>query len=477
MKSKAIPKSSWYWVSLLLILVLMMAACGGPAATPAPAQPAVEEPTVPAKPVAEGEWSLATAAAPYKGVTIKAAFLPRPGYEAAIELIPEFEEITGIDVTWETTPYENTHEKEVLDFTGGTANFDVVLIDVVWIGEFAESGWIVPLEQFYNDPALADPNLNLEGFFPILLESFGTWGGKVYGLPFDNYSGLLFYNRCMLEEAGFDRPPATWEELKDVYGPALTKDDKYAFALQSRRGETQSADSFMRMIWPFGGSLLKENFEPNLSSPESLAGLKFRQELMKYMPPDIVEWDHDETVQGLAQGRVAMITEWSAFWKRLTDPESSAIADCVAVDVEPAGPVGPRPALGGFSLGINSASTPEKQAAAWLFIQWITSEAKAKEYIRAGGVSGRMSAYEDEELRKQFPYFDPLVISWRDYGNPIFRPRFPEWPAISEVIAQWGSEMMLGNVSVEEGVEKIEAQIRDILDKAGYYSGARPLLQ
>lgn len=467
-------KQFGYLLTVLVVLGLVLAACA-PTSEPESAPAEAEQPEA-AAPAATGEWDLATAATPYKGVSINAAFLPRPGYDAAIALIPEFEEITGIDVNWETTPYENTHEKEVLDFTGGTANFDVVLIDVVWIGEFAESGWIVPLEQFYNDPALADPELNLEGFFPILLESFGTWGGKVYGLPFDNYSGLLFYNKCMLEEAGFDGPPKTWEELKDVYGPALTKDDKFAYALQSRRGETQSADSFMRMVWPFGGSLLTDEFKPNLSSPESLAGLHFRQDLLAIMPPDIVEWDHDETVQGLAQGRVAMITEWSAFWAALTNPESSKIADCVAVDVEPAGPVGPRPALGGFSLGVNSASSPEKQAASWLFIQWLTGEEKAKDYIRAGGVSGRMSAYEDEELKAQFPYFEPLVVSWENYGNPVFRPRFPEWPQISEVIAQWGSEMMLGNVTVEEGVQQIEERMVEILDAAGYYSG-RPLLQ
>ncbi len=424
---------------------------------------------------AQGEWDLATAAEPYRGLTINAYFLPRPGYAAAIELIPQFEEITGITVTYEQIPYENTHEREVLDFVSGAATYDVILIDVVWIGEFAANGWVVPLSTFYEDPALADPNLNLEGFFPILLESFGTWDEVVYGLPFDNYSGLLFYNRCMLEEAGFDGPPETWMELLEEYGPALTHDDQYAFALQSRRGETQSADSFMRMIWPFGGSLLDENFRPNLSSEESLAGLQFRQDLMAYMPPDIVEWDHDETVQGLAQGRVAMITEWSAFWAYLTNPETSVITDCVDVAVEPAGPAGRSPALGGFSLGVNAFSAPEKQAAAWLFIQWLTSEEMADDYIRAGGVSGRMSVYEDEELRAEYPYFEPLVESWANYGNAIFRPRFPEWPEISEVIAQWGSEMMLGNVTVEEGVARIEAEIERILQP--YYDGEYPMLQ
>jgi len=462
------------YIALALATSLLLSSCAAPRTAETPAAPsAPQQPTG----APTGAWSLTKAAEPYKGMTINCVFLDRPGYRAAIQLIPEFESATGIKVTWETMPYENSREKQVLDFTGNTKNYDCILIDVVWIGEFAASGWVVQLKKFYEDPALADPDLNLKGFFPILLESFGTWNNEIYGLPFDNYSGVLFYNTCMLKEAGFDGPPKTWQELLDVYGPKLTKDDKYAFALQSRRGETQSADSFMRMVWPFGGSLLDENFEPNLTSKESLEGLNFRQKLMKYMPPDIVEWDHDETVQALAQGKVAMITEWSAFNAYFTDPKTSKITDCIGYAVEPAGPAGPRPALGGFSLGVSANSSPEKQAATWLFIQWITSEAKAKDYIRAGGVSGRMSAYEDPELKKQYPYFEPLVVSWSEYGNPVFRPRFPEWPAISELIAQTGTEMMLGSISVEDGAKKLNDQIREILDKAGYYSGTKPKLQ
>jgi multiple sugar transport system substrate-binding protein len=346
---------------------------------------------------------------------------------------------------------------------------------VVWIGNFAANGWVAPLETFYNDPKLADPELNLDGFFPILLESFGSWDGKVYGLPFDNYSGLLYYNKCMLNEAGFENPPATWTELYETYGPALTKDGKYAFALQSRRGETQSADSFMRMIWPFGGSLLKDDFTSNLSSPESLAGLQFRQDLRQYMPPDIVSYDHDETVQALAQGQVAMITEWSAFYATLSSPNTSTITDCLGITVEPEGPAGRKPALGGFSLGVNSTVSPEKRAAAWLFIQWITSEMKAKEYADRGGVSARRSIYTDPEVLAKFPHYTALAESWEKYGNAVFRPRFPEWPAISDVIAQYGSEMMLGNLPIADGVRAIEEQMGPIL--AEYTAGSKPKLQ
>lgn len=256
--------------------------------------------------MAQGEgWSLEKAAEPYKGSEISVIFLDRPGYRAIIDLLPQFEEATGIKVNYEIVPYENTRERQVLNFTS-MGDLTIALVDLVWIGEFAENGWIVPVEDFTSDPEITDPKLNLQGFFPLLLDAFGTWDGTVYGLPFDNYSGLLFYNRCMLEEAGFDGPPDSWAQLKDEYGPKLTNDGKFAFALQSRRGETQSADSFMRVLWPFGGSLLNDEFRSNLMSEGSQAGLNFRQELMQYMPQGIVSYDHNEAVNALAQGQVAI---------------------------------------------------------------------------------------------------------------------------------------------------------------------------
>lgn len=428
----------------------------------------------PAK-TAKQKWSLAKAARPYRGMTITAPFLPRPGYEAAIKLIPEFEQLTGIKVKWENIYYEKMREALVLDFTSGKPRFDVVLIDVVWIGEFASAGWVVPLDRFYRNPALADPLLDLQDFFPLLLTSFGTWDKIVYGLPFDNYSGLLFYNKCLLQNAGFVRPPDSWQELKDRYGPALTKGDRFAFALQSAAGETQSCDSFMRFVWPFGGSLLSNEFKPNISSKGSLSGLKFRQQLLRYMPPGVVEWEHEPTVQALADGRVAMITEWSGWYKWLADPKTSKISGCLGVAVEPAGPAGRKPALGGFSLGINAQSSPEKQAAAWLFIQWLTSKQKTRDYILAGGVPGRRSAYRDKKLKAQFPYFDPLVTSWDKYGNPVYRPRFQEWPAISRIIATSGTEMMRGTISVEKGAGMIDDQVNYILYESGYYGNKAKL--
>ncbi len=420
-------------------------------------------------------WSLEEAAKPYAGTTLDVVFLLRPGYEAAEKMIPEFEEKTGIKVNIIKLPYENALGEQVRDFVA-EGDLDIALIDLVWIGNFAENEWIVPIDTFTSNPDLLDPELDIDDFFPLVLNAFGGWNDVVYGLPFDNYSGLLFYNKCMLEEAGFDRPPETWEELKDVYGPKLTGNGKHAFALQSKRNETQSADSFARVLWPFGGSFLDENFRSNLLSPESQAGLKFRQDLMQYMPEGIVAYDHAEAVNALAQGDVAMITEWSAFYSTLKDPATSKIVDCLAIAPEPKGPAGRKPALGGFSLAVASQADEKEQAAAWLLIQWLTSKANAKRYLDMGGVPARQSVYGIEGVADQYDFVPALVESWQE-GVPEFRPRFAEWPEITEIVQEWGTKIMLGEVSTEEGARILGERMEAVLEDAGYYSGDKPLAQ
>jgi multiple sugar transport system substrate-binding protein len=420
-------------------------------------------------------WTLEEAAEPYAGTTIDVVFLLRPGYEAAEAMLPEFEEATGIKVNIIKHPYENALGEQVRDFVAN-GDLDIALIDLVWIGNFAENEWIEPISKFTSNPDLTDPELDIDDFFPLVLNAFGGWNDEVYGLPFDNYSGLLFYNECMLKEAGFDEPPATWSDLKDTYGPALTKDGKYAYALQSKRNETQSADSFARMLWPFGGSFLDSEFRSNLMSEESQAGLNFRQDLMQYMPEGIVSYDHAEVVNGLAQGDVAMITEWSAFYSTLKNPDTSKVVDCLKIAPEPTGPAGRKPALGGFSLAVASQADEDEQAAAWLFIQWITSKANALEYLERGGVPARQSVYQMDGIAEKFDFVPALVESWQD-GVPEFRPRFAEWPEITEVVQEWGTRIMLGEVTTEEGAMELGKRMEEILDTAGYYDGSKPLAQ
>jgi multiple sugar transport system substrate-binding protein len=137
-----------------------------------------------------------------------------------------------------------------------------------------------------------------------------------------------------------------------------------------------------------------------------------------------------------------MICEWSAFYKTLTEP-TSKVKDSLGIAPEPKGPDGRKPALGGFSLAVTSQVDDKKKGAAWLFIQWITSKAKAKEYVEKGGVSGRQSTYKDEALVKQFPFIPPATSGSR---RSTALPWSFRWPRPSPSSGSWDVLCLTGTL-------------------------------
>ena len=73
----------------------------------------------------------------------------------------------------------------------------------------------------------------------------------------------------------------------------------------------------------------------------------------------------------------------------------------------------------------------------------------------------RQSVYADPALAEKYKFVPALVESWKE-GVPEFRPRFAEWPAITEIVQEWGTKMMLGEVSVEDGAKTIGDKIRPL---------------
>lgn len=415
-------------------------------------------------------WSLKDAAAPYKGTSITVVGLDRPSYGAAKALTPEFEKETGIQVKWVTFPYEDTLKEETLNFVSNSQQFDVILADVVWPVTFAGAHWVVPIDKFMKDTKLADPALDLKDFFPVWLASF-TVAGKLYGLPFDSYAGLLYYNKAMLKAAGFDSPPKTWDELAKTYAPKLTDAKKgvYAYALQSARGETQTADAFARFLWPWGGRFIDPvKKEVLVNDPQSVQGIEFRQALLKYMPPGIVSDDHSQVVQMLAQKRVAMITEWSAFYSTLSQ---SPIAKDLGIAEEPSGPKGDYAAFGGFAYEISSQVPEKRQDAGWLFVQWLTSKEMAKPLIDHGAVVARASADEDPAIQAKYPNLKPMVETWLHATVPDWRPQLQCYPRFSDIVSDWGARIELGQVKVKQGLDNMENQLTAYMKSSHCWNG------
>lgn len=84
---------------------------------------------------------------------------------------------------------------------------DAVIYPTVWLGEFAERRWIVPL----STDALNDREYARRDVFPLLRGPDVAWGGQTFAVPFGSPVFLLCYRPDVFEHLGL-APPTTWED-------------------------------------------------------------------------------------------------------------------------------------------------------------------------------------------------------------------------------------------------------------------------
>ena len=104
-------------------------------------------------------------------------------------------------LTWSS---DEQHQFYVINLEGGAPPFDVMMLDVIWVPEFARAGWILDLTARV-------PAAERDAHFPSAIEP-AVQEGKLWALPWFMNVGLLYYRADLLAKYGF-APPETYDEL------------------------------------------------------------------------------------------------------------------------------------------------------------------------------------------------------------------------------------------------------------------------
>ena len=90
-------------------------------------------------------------------------------------LLPEFTELTGIEVTYEEFAEQPGFEKLLADLSSGTGTYDLFMTSPLNNWQYATAGWLEPLDPYLENAALTDlAAYDLEDFVPGILAS-GRW--------------------------------------------------------------------------------------------------------------------------------------------------------------------------------------------------------------------------------------------------------------------------------------------------------------
>jgi sn-glycerol 3-phosphate transport system substrate-binding protein len=264
------------------------------------------------------------------------------------------------------------------------------------------------------DPLIktAEDRTWLQGFYPAFMENSQT-GGKTWGIPFQRSTIVLYYNKEMFKEAGLDpnHAPETWKEMAE-YAQKLTKRD--ASGKVTQWGVQIPASGFP--YWLFQG-LTTENgvqlmnaagTETYYDKPAVIEAVQYWVDLTskyKAHPEGIVEWG--TTPKDFFERKVAMM--WTTTGN-LTNVRSNAKFD-FGVAMLPANKRRGSP-TGGGNFYLFKQTKPEQQAAAFKFVKWITSPARAAQWgIDTGYVAVRPDAWETPEMKKYVAEFPPAAVA------------------------------------------------------------------
>jgi multiple sugar transport system substrate-binding protein len=398
---------------------------------------------------------------PLDGVTLTLASQNDQFGAVLAQLAPRFKEETGADLRVEIMNYGELLSKTTADFIADTAAYDLVTMDIVWAGSYAENGYSVDLTDWVARDA---EEIDLEDIYPVLLESLGQYNGRYVAFPFASYANLMVYRTDLFEAAGLE-PPTTTEQMVAA-AHALTDPSKnqYGFVANGAAG-APGAQDWMLYNSQFGGSILGPDGMPALNSPENVESLTVYRELfLETAPPGAIDYDWGSRGESFRQGITAMLENWSVGMPQIFDPEQSTVADKVGVILAPVAE-GPEPdyGVGGWGMAINADISPTQQEAAWTFIKWLTSKEVHKDFnLMGAGSFMRVSEMTDPELVAEFGDFLPLIAETYENGNGDFRPRIPQYPEIQDYLGTAVNSVLAGALEPQEALDEAQERAMEL---------------
>jgi DNA-binding LacI/PurR family transcriptional regulator/ABC-type glycerol-3-phosphate transport system substrate-binding protein len=370
---------------------------------------------------------------------VRAAMLKGSALEATYLLLGDFSRGSGIDVEIESFEYEALYD--ALSDSGSRKAFDVLQIDVPWMEEFTESGYIEKLDRWIE----TEPN-SVGHFIPGVLDAWARYSDHYYALPHMFGAQLLFYRKDLFENGTMRRmfqelyetelrPPRTWKEFNAVakfftraFNPASPV--PYGTTLGGRNSSGAVCE-FLPRKWAYENG--READELSLDNHETIQALNNYMESFLYASPGSEDHWWDEQVREFAGGDAAMMILFVAHATELTNRKISNVVGKIDYEFIP----GRAPVLGGWSLGINRESVAKDES--FRFIQWLTCEELAIPHTILGGATPSVSLYKSSELLTIYPWLPKALESF-----PLSRRRSAIRRAGGGIVSERMYEKILG---------------------------------
>jgi multiple sugar transport system substrate-binding protein len=348
----------------------------------------------------------------------------------------------------------------ISQISGGSATPDVFMGDVIWPAQFGSKGLAVPLSKYL-------PQSYWSRFAPGLV-SGATYKGQVYGSPFFEDQGFLYYRKDLLAKEHMP-VPKTWQQLQSEAVALKNKGlVKYGYVWEGASYEGLTCN-YMEYLGSAGGSVL--NSAGNGAAIDSAAGLK----ALTYMrglitsgasPSAVTTFQEPQAMSAFAAGQAAFLRNWDYAWSvAQTASSPSKVVGKVGVAPLPSFQGQPYPGtsnIGGWNLYINPHST--HVAADLTFIKWMSStQAQTILATKYSEIPTVTTVRDSSAVVSKNP-----VLATVPHTKLIPRPaQTPQYAKVSQAIYTNVNSVLSGSTSPAAGLKSAASQINSALSNSG----------
>jgi multiple sugar transport system substrate-binding protein len=342
-----------------------------------------------------------------------------------------------VRVTSEALPWssDDQHQLYVINLEGRSPGFDVMMLDVIWVPEFARAGWLLDLSSRVSRQDLA-------AFFPSTVTA-ATWNGGVWALPWNMNVGLLYYRADLLARHGL-APPATWDELVAAVRRirAAEGDPRLeGYLWQGKQYEGMMVD-VLEALWANGTRLLGPDGTVFPDPARAAEALAFLRGLIAsgVSPPWVTAADEELTRRAFGDGHAIFLRNWP-YVLDLVEAPGSAVRGRVGIAPVPGRTAATRGlgSTGGSHLGVSRRSAHPEEAIA--LVRFMTGERAQRAMLAGTLYPTRTALYRDPALVAGHPLL-PRIHDLMLGGRP--RPVTPNYLLLSTTLQPEFSAVLVG---------------------------------
>ena len=405
---------------------------------------------------------LLLAAPAWAGTTIKFYYpvhLTGPLVKEVEAVVAEFHKVQPdikVEPVWGGNYAENMQKTVAALQAGSPPDIAVHLaVDLITLRDMDA---VVPLDDYVQRDGGSDKVLG--DFIPAFLTDFRA-DGKIWAMPFQRSTPILYFNKDLFRKAGLDpnKPPTTWDELLATAQKATVRNPQ---GQATTWGLTIPDDIWLVMafIYQNGGRTSSPDFKKvYLGEKEAVEAVQFWTDMAnkhKVMPRHRT---FPISVQDFAAGNTAMLIHSTGNLRFVRDSAKFEWGTAFLPKNKKQAV-----AIGGAGLYIFKKAPKEKQDAAWQFAKFATSpEMQARWNIGSGYIATRKSAF-DLPVMKEYTAKLPQALVARDqlpYALPEMSTH-DNWK-MRNVFVTTFQEILDEKYTPEAGMKKAQAEIEKIL--------------